>query len=38
MKVLLIVLVLGIYFILWCMLKMASTLDNEDTNILDKND
>ena len=38
MKLLLIILVLSMYFILWCMLKMASISDNEDNNILDKND
>ncbi len=38
MKLLLIVLILGMYFVLWCMLKVASIEDNRDNNILDKND
>lgn len=38
MKLLLIVLILSIYFVLWCMLKMAAISDNKDNNILDKND
>jgi len=38
MKLLLIILLLGVYFILWCMLKISTLEDNIDNNILDEND